>query len=208
MVHITHNGLNTEKVNVILDVAQKRFGMYGFHKTAMHEIAEDMNMSKATLYYYFPDKESLFRAVFEKEKQQFIDILHAKNESSEDPVELLNEYALMRIKYFGILLNLSRVRVDDMRGVRNIMKDLWEHFRLKEKEEISAILTKGVRKKNFRIRNIDEISTLFLDALRGISISYLRDKDISFLGEADLDILAKQVKLFTGIFINGIEKSE
>jgi len=205
MVQITHSGLNKEKVNDILEVAQKRFGMYGFYKTTMNEIADDLNMSKASLYYYYPDKESLFKAVFEKEKQEFIDILHTKNESCDDPVELLNEYAMIRIKYFGSLLNLSRVRIDEMRGVRNIMKGLWEHFRLKEKEEIISILVKGVNKKQFRIINIDETAVLFLDALRGISISYLRDKDISFLEKEDFNTLADQVKLFTGIFINGIK---
>jgi TetR/AcrR family transcriptional repressor of mexJK operon len=205
MVLITHRGINTGKVREILDAAQERFGMYGYYKTTMQEIAEDLNMSKAFLYYYYPDKETLFRAVFEKEKQQFIDILHEKNETSQNPVELLKEYALMRIRYFSTLLNLSRVRVEEMRGVRNMMKDLWEHFRLREKEEIVSILTRGVRGKKFKIKNIDETSVLFLDALRGISINYLRNRDISFLNDEDLKILENQVKLFTDIFIKGIE---
>ena len=62
----------TNKMQQIIDVAQKRFGVYGLEKTSMREIAEDLNLSKASLYYYFPDKESLYRAVVEKEQDEFI----------------------------------------------------------------------------------------------------------------------------------------
>ncbi|HEY4784669.1 MAG TPA: helix-turn-helix domain-containing protein, partial [Bacteroidales bacterium] len=62
MVYVTHSGENAEKLEVILKAAQKRFGLYGLEKTTMKEIASDMGMSKAALYYYFPDKEGLFKA--------------------------------------------------------------------------------------------------------------------------------------------------
>ena len=61
------------KEQLILDAAQKRFGLYGIEKTSMREIADDLNLSKASLYYYFPDKESLYRAVVEKEQSEFLD---------------------------------------------------------------------------------------------------------------------------------------
>ena len=38
----------------------------------MREIADDLKLSKASLYYYFPDKESLYSAVVEKEQDEFI----------------------------------------------------------------------------------------------------------------------------------------
>ncbi len=61
------------KEQLILEAAQKRFGMYGIEKTSMREIADDLKLSKASLYYYFPDKESLYRAVIEKEQGEFIE---------------------------------------------------------------------------------------------------------------------------------------
>lgn len=50
-----------EKRVKILDVAKKRFAHYGLAKTTMAEIAKDLAFSKALLYYYFPDKNSLLR---------------------------------------------------------------------------------------------------------------------------------------------------
>ena len=42
-----------EKLTKILDVAQKRFARYGFAKTTMSEIADDLGVSKACTLLLF-----------------------------------------------------------------------------------------------------------------------------------------------------------
>ena len=54
-----------DKIALILSASQKRFGRYGLSKTTMNEIAADVNMSKASLYYYFKNKEDIFKAVLD-----------------------------------------------------------------------------------------------------------------------------------------------
>lgn len=55
-----------KKRDSIIEAAQKRFLHFGVDKTTMHEIAEDLSISKASLYYYFPDKLNLYGAVLQK----------------------------------------------------------------------------------------------------------------------------------------------
>lgn len=43
----------------ILDVAEARFNRYGYGKTTMAEIAEDLHMSAANLYRYFENKQEI-----------------------------------------------------------------------------------------------------------------------------------------------------
>ena len=64
--------LTSEKQAVILDAARKRFAYYGFSKVTMDEIAADVGLGKASLYYYFPTKEGLFVEVIKDEKSQFL----------------------------------------------------------------------------------------------------------------------------------------
>src|SRR5690606_8523108 len=47
----------------IVQAALKRFSHYGFNKTTMSEIAIDLNITKANLYYYYPDKNALINDV-------------------------------------------------------------------------------------------------------------------------------------------------
>lgn len=45
--------------SAILDAAQSRLITYGYHKTTMAEIADDVGMSAANLYRYFANKEEI-----------------------------------------------------------------------------------------------------------------------------------------------------
>src|ERR1700753_3205026 len=62
----------------ILEASYQRFLHYGYSKTTMNEIAGDLSMSKALLYYYFPDKSQLYVAVMRKLSQEFIKTLIAR----------------------------------------------------------------------------------------------------------------------------------
>lgn len=46
----------------IQDAAEARFRIYGYRKTTMAEIAEDVDMSAANLYRYFEDKQDIAAA--------------------------------------------------------------------------------------------------------------------------------------------------
>src|SRR5664279_3076944 len=102
----------SDKVKLIIEASQRRFGLYGIEKTSMREIADDLKLSKASLYYYFPDRESLYKAVVEKEQREFIAKISERIFNFHEPEQLLLEYVNARISYFRTLLNLSRLRLE------------------------------------------------------------------------------------------------
>ncbi|MFN8036435.1 MAG: TetR/AcrR family transcriptional regulator [Acidimicrobiia bacterium] len=57
----------------ILDAARTCFSRFGLRKTAMEDIAREAGLSRGTLYRYFPDKESLYSAVSERETRLFLE---------------------------------------------------------------------------------------------------------------------------------------
>src|SRR5882757_3989050 len=76
-----HQDIKKEK---ILDASYQRFLHYGYSKTTMNEIAGDLSMSKALLYYYFPDKSQLYVAVMRKVADDFINTLIERVAQSTD----------------------------------------------------------------------------------------------------------------------------
>src|SRR3954462_2042828 len=76
-----HQDIKREK---ILDASHQRFLHYGYSKTTMNEIAGDLSMSKALLYYYFPDKSQLYVAVIRKLANDFIQMLSDRVAQSVD----------------------------------------------------------------------------------------------------------------------------
>jgi AcrR family transcriptional regulator len=58
---------STESPEAILDAAERLFAKSGFAATTIKAIARAAGVNSALLYYYFADKEALYRAVLERE---------------------------------------------------------------------------------------------------------------------------------------------
>lgn len=188
----------------IIAAAQARFGLYGIEKTSMREIASDLKLSKASLYYYFPDKESLYKAVVEKEQEVFISSISALLASIDEPGRLLLEYSNSRLSYFRTLLNLSRLRLEVFSEMKPAFRETLVRFKEKEKEIVKKIFEKGINKGLFSIDNTDNTASLFLDLLKGLRITVVNEKRTMFIDQDEYDSLRIKTLAFTELFIKGI----
>ncbi len=86
--------INTE--NKILVAAKKVFIIKGMTGARMQEIANEADINKSLLHYYFRSKEKLFEAVFKDTFYQFIpkiDMLLSSKLSLQDKIKgFVNEY--------------------------------------------------------------------------------------------------------------------
>jgi len=194
-----------DKVQMIIEASQKRFGLYGIEKTSMREIANDLKLSKASLYYYFPDKESLYKAVVEKELKEFIAKISERILSIQEPEQLLREYAKTRLSYFRTLLNLSRLRLEAYSGLKPGFRDTIQMFKEKEKEIIKRIFEKGISTGIFFIDDSDQTASIFLDLLKGLRITLVNEKKTLFIEQEEYDLLLEKTIVFTNVFIKGLK---
>ncbi len=204
VVKIQHTGENRDKVDFILTTAQNRFGLYGLEKTTMREIAEDAGMSKASLYYYFPDKTSLFHAVIKKEQDDFFRYLDESRFKLNDPDEMLHAYITIRNLYFQKFINLSKLRFNAIRELRPMMRDLLDELRSKEMDYIRNIIDLGAAKSVYRNLNTDDVATIFLESLQAIRRSYLGRTNLMGIDSADMEGMGRMMEVFLAIFIHGI----
>jgi TetR/AcrR family transcriptional repressor of mexJK operon len=157
------------------------------------------------LYYYFPDKESLYRAVVEKEQIEFIDKITDRIFSIHEPEQLLLEYANARLSYFRTLLNLSRLRLESFSGLKPGFRETIQVFKEKEKEIVKKIFEKGILNGIFFINDTDQIATLFLDLLKGLRTTLVNEKKTLFIEQEEYDLLLEKTISFTNIFIKGLK---
>jgi AcrR family transcriptional regulator len=195
----------TSKFDLIIETAQKRFGLFGMEKTSMREIADDLKLSKASLYYYFPGKETLYKAVVEKEQNEFLLRISENIINSGNPEDLIREYAVNRLSYFHTLLNLSRLRLEAYSNLRPVFRETIAKFKEKEKEIIIKIFERGIKNGNFVIPDPDKTATLFLDLLKGLRLSVVNDKITLFIEQEEFEKLLENTIAFADIFIKGIK---
>jgi len=195
----------SDKVQMIIEASQRRFGLYGIEKTSMREIAGDLKLSKASLYYYFPDKESLYKAVVEKEQIEFIAKISERIFNFHEPEQLLLEYANARLSYFRTLLNLSRLRLEAYSDLKPGFRESIQLFKEKEKEIIKKIFEKGISSGIFFISDTDQTATLYLDLLKGLRTTLINEKRTLFIEQEEYNLLLEKTIVFTNVFIKSLK---
>jgi len=193
-----------QKVSRIIDAAQKRFAHYGLAKTTMNDIADDLGISKASLYYYFPDKESIFKYVVQAEQVDFCNKMNQLIDSHKEITQALTRYVEIRIEYFKKLINLGHLSYDSFHEAKPLYIELGKAFFEREKEMIKALLQQATEKKEIQKIDIDEYATFFVRVLCSLRLYILEKKELWELG--GLDSKVKQEYLFfTNVFLKGIK---
>ncbi|MEP6647590.1 MAG: TetR/AcrR family transcriptional regulator [Saprospiraceae bacterium] len=194
------------KLDQILTAATKRFGHYGLSKTAMIDIATDIGMSKASLYYYFKDKESIFAAVIEKEQDFFVQEMKKMIRSSDNAELMLNEYVTLRINVLKKMLTLGKFTYSSFMEIKPQLGCLMQDFKKEETNMIAEILDFGIKNIEFSEVDIQKHAEFFIDTLLSIRkavISDHADGDVDFTPKKYQKVKDQSI-MFAHIFIKGI----
>lgn len=86
----------------IIDAAARVFSRRGYHGTTTTDIADELGMRQASLYYYFPSKEAALEAVVERGVEGFVEAartIKASNTPSRDKLKALISAHISPITY-------------------------------------------------------------------------------------------------------------
>jgi TetR/AcrR family transcriptional repressor of mexJK operon len=205
MVSISHTGDNTEKLQQILIEARKCFGLHGFEHTTMNEIASGVFLSKSSLYYYFPDKESLFKGVIEAEQEEFFNQMTKRLEELATTELMLNEFVRIRHEHFKKFINLNIFRFADFNKIKPQVKETFSRFRERETGIIEAILVKGRNSGIFVCKDPAATAALFLEILQGLRMVVMQHRDYSELNQEDYDLIEEKHLSFIRLFVKGLK---
>jgi len=186
-----------EKEQAILKAARERFAQFGFNKSTMDEIASDVELGKASLYYYFPAKEDLFRAVIHHEQDEFVKAIEKILNQNITASKKLFLYVENRLEFFEELLNLGTLNVHSFSNTKSIYKSLFENFHYQELKLIQIIINEGKRKGEFKKTLPVDLPELILHILQGLRFRVLRQ----LKGRNNDKIYVKQLKKESGSFV-------
>ena len=174
---------STDKERKPLNVKQQKwladvmpyFYKNGMRKPTMDDIAEHLNLSKATIYNYYSSKEDLIHdALWFKlvELQKFRDLLF------DESVEFTERYYLGAQFFTKSLKGMSALYLEDL---KNYFPKTWadvDLFREKSAENIKTYYQAGINKGVFRSFNVDMMAAtdlFFFDMM--IDAKFLRKHD-------------------------------
>ena len=196
-----------KKRDIIIEGAIKRFIHYGINKTTMNEIADDLSVSKPSLYYYFPDKSSLIFGVIEKIFSDYFEAIEKDQFSKLSLDDRLAAFIEVRHRFFQkyYMLHLSGGSPDSSLNTDEL-KAAFMKNKIKNEEFHATVFQEGIDNGEIAQTDTLKIAELYLDSLAGItSLCLLHGNKELFPTKKEMkNILEKQLRL-SKIFIKGLK---
>ena len=82
----------------ILEAASRVFERYGLAKSTLEDIAKECGIKKTALYYYFKNKEELFKTMFVNDIENIKEYISQKIESEGSTLKKIRMYMILRVK--------------------------------------------------------------------------------------------------------------
>ncbi|MCB0535626.1 MAG: TetR/AcrR family transcriptional regulator [Lewinellaceae bacterium] len=137
------------KHDEILKAGSECFARFGFDKTTLDDIGRLAGLNKASLYYYFKNKEEIFIAVVLEETKTFIADLQHKTQAFPDVRKQVKFYLTERIRRYNEVIHLTKLSVDHLQKVEPMFDAVYEQTKSREVAFLTELLKKGVADNAF-----------------------------------------------------------
>jgi len=152
----------------IVEHAISLFLQYGFKSITMDEIAQQMRISKKTIYANFATKEDLIKETTLVHHSRIMENLQTIAKQAKDPI--IELYLLKK----EALKHLSNDQTSPQYQLQKFYPNLYEMVRAKEFSILSGSFSKGIQKGIetglFRKEiNVDFITRIYFNGMRGVT---------------------------------------
>jgi AcrR family transcriptional regulator len=191
---------------MILRAATDCFAKYGYGKTTLDNVGALVGLNKASLYYYYKSKESLFCDVIFRETEIFLDELHSKISQASTTEEKILKYLDERINYYKKVVNLHNLALDTVRKVEPVFFDVYDKVLVKEAEYLEGLIESGIREKEFKQADAKVIAQSIIEVSAGVRYRQVHISSVKMAGEADFLSIMKKIRVVAELILDGIKK--
>lgn len=159
----------SSKREMILEEARAIFTQYGYEKTTLDDIGSKCGLNKASLYYYFRNKEEIYVQVLLTEADRYIKDLQENIQNFKTTEEKIHQYLLNRIRQYAKALNVSKLSMSSLYKVEPMFMELFQRIKDEEINFLRELIAKGIENGDIEAVDPKELAeSLFVisDALK------------------------------------------
>jgi AcrR family transcriptional regulator len=149
---------------LIIRAAARAFGRKGFHATTLDEIAAELDVTKASLYYYFSTKEEL---LYEVHLLSLGDILRGVDKilhEKKSPLDQLQSAITEHLRHLAANYEGAFLLQQEYELQPNYREEIVK-LRDAYQKKFLSIVQEGVRQKIFRVKDSRMVVYIILGAI-------------------------------------------
>lgn len=185
----------------ILVVSSNLFRQFGFKKTTVEDIANEIGRRKSSLYYYYKSKEEIFEAVVNEEMQRFFRQIKRSVAQSAGAKQKLLIYCRATFQHLALLCNLNGVLKNQIQEIQCITNPLRHKFDTTQVALVREILQEGVAANEFKNMSggeMDSIAYIIVSSFKGLESPLVLNQQ-----EPDLN---SRIESIVEVMVEGIGK--
>ncbi|MDX2135836.1 MAG: TetR/AcrR family transcriptional regulator [Saprospiraceae bacterium] len=137
------------KRDAILKAAGEIFSRFGYEKTSLDDIGRAVGLNKASLYYYFKNKDDLFLELVLQETRAFNAELEARTLAIPDVRRQVRFFLTERIRRYEQMIHLTSLSTEKVGELEPVYRDLDKELHKKTTDFLTALLKRGVAENHF-----------------------------------------------------------
>ena len=180
----------------ILRAATDLFSEKGYHEVTMEEIAEEMGVSKGTIYNYFSSKENLYLEILKESFEAIEELLHEEIENSDPATLKLRKLLATIFTFYRRNLKVLRILSRDETHLLKEHFELTEKWRSRRVRLYERIIEKGIDEGSFVRQNPRLRALMLYGAVGAVMVHHDFSMDAGKVADAVFSQLA------SGLLIN------
>jgi AcrR family transcriptional regulator len=190
----------------ILSTASAVFGRFGYDKTTLEDIGKACGLNKASLYYYFKNKEEIFVQVVMTETEEFIKNLQSETQEIEGVQAKIKHYLSERIRRYKEVINVAQLSIDSLKKVEPMFDQLYRKVKAEEIKFIEYLLKDGVKQGEISDGQISAIAESFFILSDAFKYGYIAQQGVYFEeGEDSYETASRKLTLILDIIFKGLQ---
>jgi TetR/AcrR family transcriptional regulator, biofilm operon repressor len=189
--------LTKEKIQ---QAAYKCVARFGFEKTTLEDIAKEVNLNKASLYYYYKNKEEIFLDVTTAETAKFVENLKTSTLAQVGIEKQVFHYLYERSVYYLNLIQGIHISEETLRQVEPLFYDLMKEVDAQEIAFLKELIDKSIKEKSLQKVDSQRFAQNILTLSDGI-------KDDARAAFQDLTSVSSEIKTNLIFMLNMLFKA-
>lgn len=195
-----------EKRESILLAASQCFSRYGYEKTTLQDIGAAARLNKASLYYYYRNKEDLFIQVVLREAERYLTALQTQVAPLERATAKILAYLTGRLDYYRQVLNLHQLTLENLHRLEPLFDDVYRAVRDRELEFLSELLQEGVEEREFLKLNAARTADALLTVADAIKHEAMQQARTHLAAEVDYTPVQEKMTFTLTLLLNGLRR--
>ena len=188
----------------ILRAAGECFARFGYEKTTLDDIGRAVGLNKASLYYYYKNKEAIFAEVLVKEIERAIDEHCTAILEISGCREQIISYLRNKIRSMQELMNVHNVSLEAFRNVQPMFASLFQQITDKEVAFISSIFERCIEHGEMKPCDTKRIARTILTVVDAVKIKALQSAKTQFIDQIDSGALEEEIVFTITLMLDGL----